>query len=195
MSRKVRRVQYNLDSGDVKNLAPEEIVAILRAADELIGKGGRALLVKILKGSKDKKIRELELDQCPVYGYYHSLTMEEIAHRVDWMIRQNYLEIQYDYRLPVIIFSQRGWEIEKRTYAQELYDEFCKACEEQDEAFIEKLKEHTNREVVWIILDLITERGQPYMLPFLQKWKEVEVRKIREGISKAVQEINSRSDG
>lgn len=194
MSRKVRRVQYNLDSGDVKNLAPEEIVAILRAADELVGKGGRALLVKILKGSKDKKIRELELDQCPVYGYYHSLTMEEISHRVDWMIRQNYLEIQYDYRLPVIIFSKIGWEIEKRTYAQELYDEFCKACVEQDEEFIETLKEHTNREVVWIILDLITERGQPYMLPFLQKWKEVEVRKIREGISKAVQEINGRSD-
>lgn len=30
-------------------------LAILRAADEIIGEGGRTLLAKILKGSHDKK--------------------------------------------------------------------------------------------------------------------------------------------
>ena len=34
-----------------------DIKAILRAADELIGTGGRTMLSRILKGSKDKKVR------------------------------------------------------------------------------------------------------------------------------------------
>lgn len=70
MSRKKSRVKVELDSGDVKGLSDEEIKAILRAADELIATGGRNMLAKILKGSKDKKVLEHGLDQCPVYGYY-----------------------------------------------------------------------------------------------------------------------------
>ena len=36
--------------------------------------------------------------------------------------------------------------------------------------------------VVLIVLNLISERGEPYIIPLLLKWKEVEVRKIRNGI-------------
>ena len=68
MSRKKARVRYDLDSGDIRNLTDEEIKAILRAADELIATGGRSMLAKILKGSKDKKLLEHELDQSPAYG-------------------------------------------------------------------------------------------------------------------------------
>lgn len=49
------------------NLSKDEKLAILRAADELIGAGGRSLLAKILKGSREKKVLELELDKTPVY--------------------------------------------------------------------------------------------------------------------------------
>lgn len=60
MSRKKPRVRYELDSGDVKYLTDKEIRSILRAADELIAIGGRSMLAKILKGSKDKKVLEHE---------------------------------------------------------------------------------------------------------------------------------------
>ena len=43
MSRKVRRVPYQLDTRDVKDLPLEEITAILRGADDLIMSGGRSL--------------------------------------------------------------------------------------------------------------------------------------------------------
>ena len=58
MGRRKERVRYTLDSGDIRRLNDEEIKAILRAADELIATGGRNLLAKILKGSKDKKVLE-----------------------------------------------------------------------------------------------------------------------------------------
>jgi hypothetical protein len=32
--------------------------------------GGRAMLAKIMAGSKDKKLLELKLDQSPVYGAF-----------------------------------------------------------------------------------------------------------------------------
>ena len=63
-----------------------EIAAILRAADELIATGGRTMLSKILKGSRDKKLLEHGLDQCPVYGFYGQLTLAEISHRIDLVI-------------------------------------------------------------------------------------------------------------
>ncbi len=50
MSRRKPRVQYLLDSGNIKKLSDEEIRVILRATDELIAAGGRNMLVKIRKG-------------------------------------------------------------------------------------------------------------------------------------------------
>lgn len=53
MSNKKARVGFQLDSGDVKALSFDEIKAVLRAAHEIIATGGRNMLAKILKGSKD----------------------------------------------------------------------------------------------------------------------------------------------
>ena len=125
MSKKVRRVPVSLDAGEIKDFPQEDIRMILRGADELISTGGRCMLAKILKGSKDKKIFEYKLNECPAYGYYHDMKLADIMHYIDWMIDENYLQIKYDGRLPLLVFSDQGWEIEKETYAQELYQQFC----------------------------------------------------------------------
>ena len=57
--------------------------------------------------------------------------------------------------------------------------------------FIEKLKEHTNRQVILILLEIIEERGDPSLIPFLERWREVEVKKLKSrvgGIIKAISE-------
>ena len=69
MSRRVNRIPVVLDTGNVKELSPEDIKMILRAADTCIMKAERNMLAKILKGSK-KKVLELKLDECSAYGYY-----------------------------------------------------------------------------------------------------------------------------
>ena len=70
MSRRVNRIPVVLDTGNVKELSPEDIKMILRAADPCIMKAERNMLAKILKGSKDKKVLELKLEECSAYGYY-----------------------------------------------------------------------------------------------------------------------------
>ncbi|HEY4760606.1 MAG TPA: RQC domain-containing protein, partial [Thermoguttaceae bacterium] len=89
MSRKVNRVKYHLDSKGIKELPYEDIAAILRAADDLIMSGGRNLLSKLLKGSKEKKIIELGLDKNPLYGFYSDISLEDILAKIDWIIENN----------------------------------------------------------------------------------------------------------
>ncbi|MCD8501608.1 MAG: hypothetical protein LRY71_07990 [Bacillaceae bacterium] len=93
-------------------LSEEDKRAILRAADEIIAQGGRTLLAKILKGSREKKIIQLGLDKCPVYGYFKSEKIEEVMNIIDWMIDYDFLDIEYSGKLPMIIFTERGWQIE-----------------------------------------------------------------------------------
>jgi len=90
MSRKVQRVQYHLDPKGVKNLPLDEIKAILRGADDLIMSGGRALLAKVLKGSRAKEVLNLGLDRSPVYGYYRHMSLEDILSRIDRVILSGY---------------------------------------------------------------------------------------------------------
>jgi len=66
MSRKVRRVRYEIDSKGIKSLPLDEIKAILRGADDLIMKGGRSLRARILKGSRAQDVLKLGLEQSPV---------------------------------------------------------------------------------------------------------------------------------
>ncbi len=49
MSRNRQQVRVDLDARGLTSLPEEDVVAILRAADELIASGGRTLLSKILR--------------------------------------------------------------------------------------------------------------------------------------------------
>ena len=75
-------------------MSEAEIRVILRAADSIIAEGGRTLLSKILKGSKEKKLLELGLNLNPSYGFFHLLSMDEVLDKIDWMIQHDFLEIQ-----------------------------------------------------------------------------------------------------
>ncbi|MEH7419035.1 RQC domain-containing protein [Neobacillus drentensis] len=70
MAKKENQIGYNLDANGIKSLPIDEIKTILRGADDLIMRGGRTLLAKILGGSKDKKVLELNLNKSPVYGAF-----------------------------------------------------------------------------------------------------------------------------
>ncbi|MCD8509454.1 MAG: superfamily II DNA helicase, partial [Bacillus sp. (in: Bacteria)] len=109
---------------NIKQLTEEEIKVILRAADEIIARGGRTLLAKILKGSKEKRVLELELDRSPVYGYFKSEKLDEIIQKIDWMIDYDFLDIEYFRKLPMIVFTERGWQIEADQYTDELLNEW-----------------------------------------------------------------------
>ena len=190
MSRKTK-VRYNLsDLTGQKAPSEEDINNILRATDEIISSAGRTMLAKILKGSKDKKVLENGLDQCPSYGYYNKLTIEEITKIVDWMIVNDYLNIYYNGRLPMIIFSEKGWETYKPYYVEELYALILKVNEIGTENLIERLKQ-TNRQVVKMLLLKIGESMNIGFIRFLIKWEAAEVKKVRIIINHTISKLKT----
>ena len=189
MSRKVRRVPYQLDTRDVKDLPLEEITAILRGADELIMSGGRSLLAKILKGSRDKKLLSLELDKSPVYGYYKHLTLADIQARVDWVIVHDYLDINYDYRLPLLRYTESGWEIERETYARELMEGFDDLIASGQTEFDMSYLKDRARDMILILLDMVEASGDTKYIPILEAWAEVDYKKVRKRIGEVIEQL------
>ncbi len=50
------------------------------------------------------------------------LSLDDITARIDWLIINGYFRIEYDYRLPLLVYGERGWAIECETYADELLE-------------------------------------------------------------------------
>jgi superfamily II DNA helicase RecQ len=188
VSNRKQRVHYHLESGGIKKLDYSEIVAILRASDELIATGGKTMLTKILKGSKDKKLLEHGLDQCPVYGYYGHLTLTEISNRIDFAIENGYLDIQYNYRLPVIVYTVKGWEIERETYAEELFQKLEELLEGNDFSYIAELKDR-NRGMILLLIEKIKNSVNPEFIPLLRAWQSIEYKKVRTALQNAINEL------
>ncbi|MBE6083535.1 RQC domain protein [Acidilutibacter cellobiosedens] len=138
-----------------------------------------------MEGSKDKKVLEYGLNRCPVYGYYRELTLQEITNRIDWMIKKGYLEIEYMGRIPMLVFSRMGWEIERETYAEELFQQFTKFLEDKNYSFVQELKDK-NRDMILLLIEKIKQTGNARFIPMLKAWKEIEYRKVQNEIQRAV---------
>ena len=191
MARRVQRVQVHLQpaKGDLVP-TPVETDHILRAADEGIASFGRAMIAKILKGSKDKKLLELELQECPSYGALKEFTLEQITQKIDWVIAKGYLEIQYSGRLPTIVFSDWGFEQYIPVYAKEIYVLILDTVPEPDRwpETIARLG-HTNRKVIFRVLDEMAQTKNIGVIRFLETWQEQEVKKVKARINTTVTAI------
>lgn len=168
MNRKTKRVPIALHQLSVGQLPIEEVRIILRGADDLIIRGGRMLLARILKGSREKKVLDLGLDHSPAYGVFRDFTIEEITARIDWLIVNDYLGIEYDDRLPLLIYRPRGWAIERETYANELMESIniwlASPVTTPDIGWLND----KNREVLFLLLDRIEASQNPKYLPVLE---------------------------
>lgn len=189
MSRKVHRVKYHLDAKGVKNLSHDEIKAILRAADDLIMRAGRTLLAKVLKGSRAKDVLDLALNQNPAWGYYRHLSEEEILARIDWTILYGYLAIEYDYRLPLLVYTPQGWEIEKETYASELLSSFDDMLATGRRPFDMSYLKQKNRDLIRLLLDKVEATSDTEYIPLLEAWEQVDSKKVRQRIRQVISRL------
>jgi hypothetical protein len=189
MSRRGDRVSYHLDTKGIRSLPADEIRLILRAADDLIMRGGRHLLTLILKGSRSKDVISRSLDQSPAHGFYKDLSVEDVQARIDWVIRRNYLAIEYGGRLPLLVYTPEGWAIERETYADELLGKIDRRLESgQKPLDMSDLKDR-NREVIWRLLDKVESSGERRYIPALEAWEPIDYRKVRQRIRAVIRAL------
>lgn len=192
MSR-VHRVPVHLDARGVGRLPPDDLKAILRAADELINRGGRTLLCAVLRGSRRKEVLEHGLDRIPVHGYFRGLPDHDVMKRIDRAIVDGYLDIQYDYRLPLLIFTPAGWEIERETHARELFDGLEARLRDGPPYGMETLKDR-NRGMILRLLDLVDESGDPRYIPVLKEWAALDYKKVRQRIAQVIRRLSGQPE-
>ena len=189
MSRKVRQVPVTLNSKGITHLPADDLQAILRAADHLIMSGGRTLLSRILKGSHERKILDLNLDTCPAFGYFKHLDYTEILARIDWVIQNGYVTIEYSGRLPLLVYTPAGWEIEKEIYSKELLKTLkemsIRKCTSEDCLFLKG----KNRSLILLLLEKLKESMDPSYIHVLRRWEQIEYKKVRQQIQLVIRAL------
>jgi len=193
MSNKKTKVSVRLHPAETNALPMAEIRMILRGADSIIAKGGRTLLCRILKGSKEKKVLEFKLDQNPAYGYLRELANEEILGKIDWLIGHAFLDYEYFGRLPLLVYCPEGWEIEKETYTDELLGRFCKMIEVGDTSFDFTQLKDRDRGMIFLLLEKIRTRGDVRFVSLLNSWAKVDYKKVQERIHSVIHSLQSRT--
>jgi superfamily II DNA helicase RecQ len=192
MSRRITRTQVRLHPENTDKIFVQEIKMILRGADNLIMRGGRTLLSKMLKGSKEKKLLQLGLDQNPAYGYLKDLTIENILGKIDWLISNNYLSLEYDGRLPLLVYTPRGWDIEVETYSEELFERFHRIVENGETQYDFSDLKDRNREIILLLLEKIGQRADKRYIPLLMSWENIDYKKIQIKIRSIIRSIEIR---
>lgn len=182
MLRRAQKIPVYLDARGLTSLPVADIHAILRAADPLIGVGGRSLLTKILKGSRSKDVLSHGLEHNPAYGFYHGMPEEEVLARIDWMIVQHYLRIEYQGQLPVLVFSAQGWEIERENYASEIVRGFDAMLASSAGPYKMDYLKDRNRQMIFLVLDKVQASGNAKYVPLLNDWEKFDYQKVRHRI-------------
>jgi hypothetical protein len=112
----------------------------------------------------------------------------DITKCIDWMIKHGYLEIEYSGRLPVIVFSQKGWEIERETYAEELFQKMQHLLDTGDYSFVAELKDR-NRGMILLLIKKIKDTNNPQFIPLLRAWQFTEYKKVQAELQQAIHSL------
>lgn len=188
MSRRSRQISADLNARGLKNIPDRELHAILRGADDIIGRGGRSLLVKILRGSTSKPVLERGLDNSPVHGSFREHSNDDTLARVDWAILNGYLRLEYSDRLPLIVFSDKGWEIAREIRASELLKGIEAAISSGPPHEMEYLRDR-DRGMILLLLDKIEATGDSRFIPPLRAWKKIDYKKVQARINQVIRKL------
>jgi hypothetical protein len=104
------------------------------------------------------------------------------------MIKRGYLEIQYQDRLPMLVFSEKGWEIERETYSEELLQKLQSLLDHNDFSFVQELKDR-NRRMILLLIEKIKQTGNARFIPLLKAWKAIEYKKVQSAIQNSIDHL------
>ena len=179
-----------LDSAGT-SVSQEELAIILHGALNVVHGGGRAQLVGLLKGSRNKRLLELGLDADDSYGALSHLTRDEISHKVDWAIEQGYLDYYYEWRQPLLMYTERGWELERPVVVEDYYEQFCGDVEDGEFRMAQRMTD-IKYDIQLDAIDLIAQRCDESCFAHLDAWSSQTTKRIRKKIAWAKRTISER---
>ena len=122
----------------------------------------------------------------------NDLKIENILGKIDWLISNNYLSLEYDGRLPLLVYTPRGWDIEVETYSEELFERFHRIVENGETQYDFSNLKDRNREMILLLLEKISQRADKRYIPLLKSWENVDYKKIQSKIRSLIRIIEMR---
>ena len=172
----------------------EEIDAILMAADGIIDQAGRSGLTLILNGSRSKKALEWEWDKLPDYGALRHLTADQIIRKIDWCIHHKWLRLEHNRNgIPLLYHSEKGWERVQELWVERLLGWFENWQEAGRPGQVWPRLETINRDIKFMLLEVLSERNRRDLAPVLRAWFPHEVKAVRTAINRALQILGLRT--
>ena len=107
---------------------------------------------------------------------------EDVLARIDWMILHRYLRIEYAGRLPVLLYTPQGWDIERENFTDEIVRGFDDMLADGPGPYAMEYLKDRNRPMILLVLDKIEASGNPKYLPLLDDWARLDYQKIQQRI-------------
>ncbi len=99
-----------LEQRDITLEAQKILSAVARVERQYRSGLGTALVVRMLRGSKDQRVLQLELDKLPTYGIMAGVDRMQIRAYIDYLVDQGYLCVEGT-NYPVLHTTQRARQV------------------------------------------------------------------------------------
>jgi hypothetical protein len=107
------------------------------------------------------------------------------------MIHHDFLELEYDGKLPMIVYKERGWLIETDQFADELISEWRDWIAEGNENPDMTYLKDRNRQMILLMLEKIKKSGEEEFIPYLRLWEEIDYKKVRAEIRETIRVLEN----
>ncbi len=85
----------------------------------------------------------------------------------------------------MLVYTDKGWEIERETYADELLEKLIDAAKNRTYEFVETLKDR-NRGLILLLLDKIAKSDNKELITILDAWHTIEYKKVMTRIQEVI---------
>ena len=122
--------------------------------------------------------------------FYTAGDNDDTLARIDWAILNGYLRIEHGHRLPLLVYTQKGWEIEREQYANELLTGIETMLRDGPPYVMAQLKDR-DREMILLLLDKIAATSDTRFIPALEAWEKVDYKKVQQRIRQVIQRLEA----
>ncbi len=95
------------------------------------------------------------------------------------------MRFEYSDRLPLLVFTQKGWEIEREIHANELLEGIEKLRADGPPYQMTHLKDR-DLGMILLLLDKIAASKDPRFIAALNAWRQIDYQKVRRRIGQVI---------
>jgi len=183
----IARQRHSMPSqtGKSYELPEADLRAVLGVADSLIAKAGRTTLALALRGSRAKRVLQHGVEQARGYGHFAGVSQDDVLARIDALIADDILRLEYRDGFPLLTYSDRGLQLAMRYAAEEWLGALRTQVQTVRAGAALELPpvlvdiQQRNQNTVLLLADLVGNEADSDWLPLLRVWAARETRRVR----------------